>query len=55
LPLNERGEFALAHPEIAWAQMRGMCNRMVHGYVDMGMRHLVPEYREQRPVGCQGQ
>ena len=30
--VNEHGDFAAAHPQIPWAQMRGMRNRMVHGY-----------------------
>lgn len=34
---NERRDFATAHPEIPWAQMRGMRNRMVHGYFDIDL------------------
>jgi uncharacterized protein with HEPN domain len=34
---NESKEFAAAHPEIPWAQMRGMRNRMVHGYFDVDL------------------
>ena len=30
-------EFAAAHPEIPWAQMRGMRNRMAHGYFDIDL------------------
>ena len=30
-------KFAVAHPEIPWAQMRGMRNRMVHGYLDINL------------------
>lgn len=29
---TEHKEFAAAHSQIPWAQMRGMRNRMVHGY-----------------------
>src|SRR4051812_2138464 len=35
--VNECKEFAAAHPEIPWAQMRGMRNRMVHGYFDIDL------------------
>lgn len=35
--VNECKEFAEAHPEIPWAQMRGMRNRMVHGYFDVDL------------------
>src|SRR5262249_61682634 len=35
--VNECKEFAVAHPEIPWAQMRGMRNRMVHGYFDIDL------------------
>ena len=30
--VNEHKEFAAAHSQIPWAQMRGMRNRMAHGY-----------------------
>jgi len=29
---TEHKEFAVAHSQIPWAQMRGMRNRMAHGY-----------------------
>src|SRR5258707_15794922 len=35
--VNECKEFAAAHPGIPWAQMRGMRNRMVHGYFDIDL------------------
>lgn len=34
---NDHKEFAAAHPEIPWAQMRGMRNRMAHGYFDIDL------------------
>lgn len=34
---NDHKEFAAAHPEIPWVQMRGMRNRMVHGYFDIDL------------------
>lgn len=30
--VNEHREFAATHPQIPWASMRGMRNRMAHGY-----------------------
>ena len=30
--VNEHKEFAAAHSKIPWAPMRGMLNRMAHGY-----------------------
>jgi uncharacterized protein with HEPN domain len=35
--VGECKEFAAAHPEIPWAPMRGMRNRMVHGYFDIDL------------------
>jgi uncharacterized protein with HEPN domain len=34
---NDHKEFAAAHPEIAWAQMRGMRKRMAHRYFDIDL------------------
>jgi uncharacterized protein with HEPN domain len=34
---NECKEFAAANPQIPWAQMRGMRNRMAHGYFDIDL------------------
>ncbi|KAF3996792.1 HepT-like ribonuclease domain-containing protein [Glaciimonas immobilis] len=30
-------EFTLAHPEVAWRSMRGMRNRIAHGYFDINL------------------
>ncbi len=35
--VSECGEFTTSHPEIPWAQMRGMRNRMAHGYFDINL------------------
>ena len=35
--MSEHGEFADAHPDIPWRQMRGMRNRMAHGYFDVNL------------------
>jgi uncharacterized protein with HEPN domain len=34
---SECKEFAASHAEIPWAQMRGMRNRMAHGYFDIDL------------------
>jgi uncharacterized protein with HEPN domain len=35
--VNEYPEFAAAHQQVPWAQMRGMRNRMAHGYFDINL------------------
>lgn len=30
-------EFAQAHPEVLWRSMRGMRNRIAHGYFDINL------------------
>jgi uncharacterized protein with HEPN domain len=35
--VSEHGDFATAHPTIPWRQMRGMRNRMAHGYFDINL------------------
>ena len=37
---TEHKEFAAAHSQIPWAQMRGMRNRMAHGYFAVDL-HIV--------------
>ncbi len=34
---SEYPDFAAAHPDIPWRQMRGMRNRMAHGYFDIDL------------------
>lgn len=34
---HEKPDFAIGHPEIPWKQMRGMRNRMVHGYFEINL------------------
>ncbi|WLI91284.1 DUF86 domain-containing protein [Massilia sp. R2A-15] len=48
------GHFAAKHPEIAWSSMRGMRNRIAHGYFDISVEVVwqtiqtaVPELLEQ--------
>jgi uncharacterized protein with HEPN domain len=33
--MDRHPEFAAAHPEIAWRAMRGMRNRIAHGYFEI--------------------
>ncbi len=34
---DECPEFAAAHPNVPWKQMRGMRNRMAHGYFEINL------------------
>ena len=51
---NEHAEFVAAHSEIPWKQMRGMRNRMAHGYFEIDLdivwdtvRQALPELEQQ--------
>jgi uncharacterized protein with HEPN domain len=35
---NEHRDFAESHPKIPWGKMRGMRNRMAHGYFDIDLQ-----------------
>lgn len=35
--LKEHGPFADSHPEVPWRSMKGMRNRMAHGYFDINL------------------
>jgi uncharacterized protein with HEPN domain len=35
--VTECSDFAARHPEIPWKEMRGMRNRMAHGYFDINL------------------
>lgn len=35
--LDEYPEYAARYPEVPWKQMRGMRNRMAHGYFDLNL------------------
>jgi uncharacterized protein with HEPN domain len=50
-------EFAEAHPEVPWRSMRGMRNRIVHGYFDINLevvwdtvRTALPELLKRLPA-----
>ena len=34
---DEHAEFVASHPEIPWHQMKGMRNRMAHGYFELDL------------------
>ena len=38
--MNEFPEFTDAHPEIPWRNMRGMRNRIAHGYFDIDLEQV---------------
>ena len=49
--------FTLAHPEVPWRNMRGMRNRMAHGYFDVNLelvwqtaQEWLPELLKQLPA-----
>ena len=56
--VGDYSDFAAAHTEIPWAQMRGMRNRMAHGYFDIDLnivwdtvKSSLPELERQlRPL-----
>lgn len=50
-------EFTQAHPEVPWRNMRGMRNRMAHGYFDIDLnvvwetaQEWLPELLKQLPT-----
>lgn len=51
-------EFAQKHPEVPWRSMRGMRNRIAHGYFDINLdvvwdtvQTALPELLKQLPAG----
>lgn len=53
-------DFAQAHPEVPWRSMRGMRNRIAHGYFDINLdvvwdtvQTALPELLKQLPTACQ--
>ena len=54
-------EFSLAHPEVPWRGMRGMRNRIAHGYFDINLdvvwdtvQLALPDLLRQLPALRQG-
>ncbi len=35
--LEQHADFARRHPQLPWREMRGMRNRMAHGYFDINL------------------
>jgi len=55
--LREHGPFVEAHPEIPWRNMKGMRNRIAHGYFDIDLtivwetvQTALPELLERLPL-----
>jgi uncharacterized protein with HEPN domain len=55
--MDGHADFAQAHPEVPWRSMRGMRNRIAHGYFDINLdvvwetvQSALPELLKQLPV-----
>lgn len=48
--MNEYPEFVAKHPEIPWWQIRGMRNRMAHGYFEIDLNIVWDTVRISLPV-----
>jgi uncharacterized protein with HEPN domain len=55
--MDAYAEFAQAHPEVPWRSMRGMRNRIAHGYFDINLdlvwdtvRTALPQLLQQLPA-----
>jgi uncharacterized protein with HEPN domain len=55
--MDDHTEFANAHPQVPWRNMRGMRNRIAHGYFDINfdlvwdtVQTALPELLKQLPV-----
>ena len=55
--LQTYGEFLTRHPEVPWSSMKGMRNRLAHGYFDINVDVVwetvsqdLPSLREKLPV-----
>jgi uncharacterized protein with HEPN domain len=46
---DEFPEFVARHPELPWKEMRGMRNRMVHGYFDINLEIVWDTLNESLP------
>ncbi|MGF6606379.1 uncharacterized protein with HEPN domain [Paraburkholderia sp. WSM4175] len=58
--MDRYADFAQAHPEVPWRSMRGMRNRIAHGYFDINLdvvwdtvQTALPELLKQLPAACQ--
>ncbi len=48
--VNADPVFPVQHPEIPWTQMRGMRNRMAHGYFDVDLEIVWDTVQESLPA-----
>ncbi len=58
--MDNYATFTQAHPEVPWRSMRGMRNRIAHGYFDINLdvvwetvQTALPELLRQLPAECQ--
>jgi uncharacterized protein with HEPN domain len=58
--MDQYPDFTAAHPRIPWRSMRGMRNRIAHGYFDINLevvwdtvRTALPELLQQLPASAQ--
>ncbi|MGF6641495.1 HepT-like ribonuclease domain-containing protein [Paraburkholderia sp. MM6662-R1] len=58
--MDRYADFAQAHPKVRWRSMRGMRNRIAHGYFDINLdvvwdtvQTALPELLKQLPAACQ--
>ena len=56
--MERHAEFAQQHPDVPWRNMRGMRNRIAHGYFDLNLdlvwdtvQTALPELLRQLPQG----
>lgn len=47
---TEYPEFVVEHPEVPWKQMRGMRNRMAHGYFEIDLDIVWDTVRKSLPA-----
>ena len=47
--MSEHPDFVANHPDIPWRQMRGMRNRMAHGYFDINLEIVWDTVRTSLP------
>jgi len=47
---NESPEYIARHPELPWKQMRGMRNRMAHGYFEIDLNIVWDTVRNSFPA-----
>jgi len=57
--MDSYAEFVQSHPDIPWRNMRGMRNRIAHGYFEINLdivwdtvQTALPELLKQLPAVC---